>query len=135
MIKSKRSSRSLSNVVVALAILLMLLIGLWMVQMFLSRPRREFFQSAAGAPAAPKKVAVNYYYLEKCPFCVQFDPEWDKFVTLSAGKVETKKIDGTKQERYKSFPTIEIVEEGSEPREYTGDRTATAMMDFLNSAE
>lgn len=140
MIKGKRgSSRSWTHVWMSVAILFVILLGLWLANVFLNR--REFFEDAAGATKAvaeepkKKKVVVNYYYLEKCPFCVQFDPEWEKFVTLSAGKVETNKIDGTKQERYKSFPTVEVIEEGAEPREYTGDRTATAMMDYLNSAE
>lgn len=141
MIKSKRGSRTMNHFWTALAILLFILLSLWLVHIFLGRSlRREYFQAATTAapgatPEPPKKVEVNYYYLEKCPFCVQFNPEWDKFVEMSAGKVETKKVDGTTQDRYKSFPTIEIIEVGAEPREYTGERTAVAMMDYLSQSE
>lgn len=156
MIKSKRGSRSMKHFWTAIAILLFILFALWLVHMFLSRHRRrEYFQgttttatagtaatgtgtAGAGAPAAPEvppKVKVNYYYLETCPFCVQFKPEWDKFVSMTAGKIETNMIDGKTQDRYKSFPTIEIIEVGAEPREYTGDRTAVAMMDYLSQSE
>jgi hypothetical protein len=132
MIKAKRGSRNMNNVLVAMAILLLILLGLWLVHHFLTSPRREYFQDASPST----KTVVNYYYLENCRFCLEFDPEWQKFVTMSANKnIETKKIDGTTQERYKSFPTIEIIEKDAQPREYTGNRTAIALMDHLNSAE
>jgi hypothetical protein len=137
MIKGKASagmrSRTFSHVAKVIAILFLLLLCLFIAYRFLTK--REFFQGSEGG-SAQKKVTVNYYFLEKCPFCVEFNPEWEKFVKMSSGdSIETNKIDGTTQEKYKSFPTVEIIVEGETPREYTGERTATAMMAYLKSFE
>lgn len=126
MIKSRRgpSCPSISH---AIIILLLLLIGLLLAYVFLYKIER--FQGSKN------KVVINYYYLPQCRYCKDFMPEWDKFVPLAADKATTKKIDGSSgavPDYVKGFPYVEFVVDGK-AEEYTGERTANALMDKLNS--
>lgn len=131
MIKSKRSSTMSHRK--ALAIFFgLVIVGLlgWVMWTFLLKD--EHFQDAA---AATPKVTVKYYYLEKCPFCVKFQPEWEKFTKDMKGtNVTAVSVDGTKQNKYKSFPTITTQTTGGEETEYTGDRTAVALQAAISSS-
>lgn len=126
MIKGKpRAMRGSKNVLTGVAIAFLILIGLAIVYMFLNK--REYFQDAA------KKVVVNYYFLEKCPYCVAFNPEWEKFEKDVDASIETHKIDGSsgKVPPYvKGFPYVEV---GG--KEYTGERTATALKEFVKNVQ
>lgn len=108
----------------------LILIGLMIVYMFLTQ--REHFQGAAGL----KKVVVNYYFLEKCPHCVAFSPEWEKFVQNVSGdtSIETNKVNGGsgKVPPYvKGFPYVEVAVGSKKPKEYTGERTADALLGYI----
>ena len=125
MIKSRRgpSCPSLSH---AIIILLLVLIGLLLAYVFVYKVER--FQGSEA------KVVVKYYYLPQCKYCQEFMPEWDKFVSMVGNAAAVEKIDGSKAkvpEYVKGFPYIEFV--GTKTEEYTGDRTAAALMDKVRS--
>ena len=73
---------------------------------------------------------VTYFYLQNCPWCQKFKPEWEKF-KVEAGKagILTREVDGEAEKELiatkgiKGFPTIMVADV-----EYTGDRTAAALL-------
>ncbi len=128
MIRSRRSSDNtcFSH---AIIILLLLLIGLFLAYIFLYK--MEKFQGGKN------KVTVNYYFLPQCGYCKQFNPEWEKFTSMASSLATINKIDGSKGDvpsYVKGFPHVEFVKDGK-PEEYTGDRTANALMDKLKSLD
>lgn len=128
MIRSRgQSNRSLPSFTHAIIILLLVLIGLFLVYMFLYPMKVEMFQS--------KKIEVKYYHLPGCKFCKDFNPEWDKFVSMSKGLVDVQKVDGSVDSvpsHVRGFPHIDIiVDDQREP--YDGERTANALMDKVRS--
>ena len=133
MIRSSRSRSSNSSCISfahAIIILLLVLIGLFLVYMFMNN-NVEAFQSAEGK----KPVNVTYYHLPGCKFCRDFNPEWEKFVSMSNGFAVTQKVDGsvdTVPPHVKGFPHIDFLVNGQ--REvYNGERTANALMDKVRS--
>lgn len=127
---SPRGMRTPKHCWYGVFIALMVLAGLALVYVFIRR--REYFQDGG----AQEKVVVKYYYLEKCPYCVKFNPEWDKFVSEMGRAIETVKVDGDKEDipsYVKGFPFVEISIGSQLPKEYTGERTATAMVEYVNN--
>jgi thiol-disulfide isomerase/thioredoxin len=87
--------------------------------------RNEYF----GSP-----LVVEYYYMNGCPWCDKFMPEWDTYQQqASAQGVTCRKIEasdaGDALSKYgiKGFPTVIIIRDG-QASEYEGDRTAAALM-------
>lgn len=124
MIKSRRgpSCPSISHAVI---ILLLLLIGLLLAYVFMYKIER--FQGS--------KLVVKYYYLPQCRYCKEFMPEWEKFSSTVGDLASVEKIDGStgKAPDYvKGFPYVEFIFDGK-AEEYTGDRTASALMDKARS--
>lgn len=124
MIKSRRgpSCPSMSHVII---ILLLLLIGLLLAYVFLYKVER--FQGS--------KITIKYYYLPQCKYCKEFMPEWDKFESMVGDLATVEKIDGSTgkvPDYVKGFPYVEFVVSGK-AEEYTGDRTAAALMDKVRS--
>ena len=103
----------------AIAVLVVAIFAVWFY-----RKNREMFEDP---------VKVTYYYLEGCPHCVSFMPEWEKFEAeaKSAG-VATKKVEAHEDPEkiselgIKGFPTI-MIEKGGKTVEYSGERTAAAL--------
>lgn len=125
MVKSKQSGGKLkTSTLIAAVVILAALAALYFFM-----KKREGFEG---------QVTVRYYFLKTCGWCDRFNPEWDAFVKhleedakvnskLSA--VKTEKIDGTSPGvPVQSFPTIHLVSKDGKVQEYTGERTATAIM-------
>lgn len=80
-----------------------------------------------------------YYYMEQCGHCKRFSPEWDNFVQTYTGPVTLQKIEmneaGGDLEKYniRGFPTILIIDENGETKEYDGPRTSEALTKFLEA--
>lgn len=63
-----------------------------------------------------KPFTVVYYSYKNCPFCMEFNPEWEKFVrrVQYIKGIKTEKIDSLEnperilQDSIESFPTIKI---------------------------
>lgn len=135
MVKPRSVSGSKSNVVShSIIILLLVLIGLFLAYIFLYKV--EGFQSTTTPPPPlqRKRVSVKYYYLPTCGYCKQFDPEWDKFVTMAGDMANIEKIEGsTVPPHVTGFPHIDFIVNDGTPEQYLGDRTAFALMDKLRS--
>lgn len=86
------------------------------------------------------RPVVTYYYMKGCPWCEKFMPEWDKFVVMAkSANVSTKKIEASEDPDtvqrlgIKGFPTI-MIENGKKSVEYSGERTADAIMKTVKSS-
>lgn len=80
------------------------------------------------------KKQVILYYADWCGHCKQFKPEWEKFKKI-AKNVTTKEFtcDNNKNgcDKIKGYPTIIILNNGKRI-EYEGERTANALVNFIN---
>jgi len=107
-------------------------IMLFMLYMLYSVPliNRESFGN-------PK--SCTYYYMNKCGHCERFTPEWDKFVQSYNGPVKMRKVEmsdaGSDLETYKikGFPTVLIIDENGETKNYDGPRTSEGLKKFFES--
>jgi thiol-disulfide isomerase/thioredoxin len=79
-------------------------------------------------------VVVEYYYMNGCPWCEKFMPEWDNYQQQASAKgISCKKIEasdaGDDLSKYniQGFPTVMIIRDGL-ATEYKGERTAAALM-------
>ena len=75
----------------------------------------------------PKKLV--YFHMDTCGHCKKFNPEWDKFASNYNGPLEIKKVErknaGEDLEKYKikGFPSILLIDEQDNTKEFDGDRT------------
>jgi thioredoxin domain-containing protein 5 len=80
----------------------------------------------------------TYYYMNECGHCKRFAPEWDNFVQSYTGPVTLRKVEmseaGDDLEKYniRGFPTILVVDDKGEFKEYDGPRTSEALTKFLS---
>lgn len=84
-------------------------------------------------------VTVEYFYMNGCPWCEKFMPEWNKFQeSAAASGVQTKKTEASEDpaavERFniQGFPTVMVTKDGKST-EYNGERTADALMSFVKN--
>lgn len=83
---------------------------------------------------------VEYFYMEGCPWCDKFMPEWTKFeeATAKDGSITAKKTeastagDSIKMYNIQGFPTV-IVNKDGKWTEYSGERNSDALMSFAKS--
>ena len=79
----------------------------------------------------------TYYYMNECGHCKRFSPEWDNFVQSYTGPVTLRKVEmseaGDDLEKYniRGFPTILVVDDKGEFKDYDGPRTSEALTKFL----
>ena len=84
----------------------------------------------------PKKLV--YFHMDTCGHCKKFNPEWDKFASNYNGPLEIKKVErknaGEDLEKYKikGFPSILLIDEQDNTKEFDGDRTATGLDSFVS---
>ena len=82
---------------------------------------------------------LTYFYMNGCPHCVKFAPEWDKFVNSNTTGVKTKKVEAQEMSPthqklgVNGFPTIMLLDgNGQKVADYNGARTSTGLTDFCN---
>ena len=82
---------------------------------------------------------LTYFYMDGCPHCVKFAPEWDKFAQNHTGALKLKKVEAknmSEQEKglgIQGFPTIMVVDNnGKKETDYDGPRTAEGLKAFAN---
>jgi thiol-disulfide isomerase/thioredoxin len=123
--------RDIPKWVITLTLVILAVVAVWV---FVIRPRmREGFESP---------VTVTYYFLEGCPWCKKFAPEWEAFkarATKDKVAVTTVDVDAEKEPEktpvdIKGFPTITITGVDGKAVTYTGDRTADALMVAVKKA-
>jgi hypothetical protein len=83
------------------------------------------------------KIVVTFYYMDGCPHCVDFEPEWKKFSKQAPSlNVTTQQYEArapeTKAAGVSSFPTIKIKANGK-TENYDGDRTSAALVTKVKS--
>ena len=87
--------------------------------------------------ASDDKIVVTFYYMDGCPHCVEFEPEWEKFSKLARGlKVTAQQYEArapeTQAAGVSSFPTIKIKAQGKTIN-YDGERTSDALVAKVKS--
>ena len=62
-----------------------------------------------------KGKTLTYFYMNGCPHCVKFTPEWDKFASSNATGIKTQKVEaerndsGASQTGYKWFSHNNVI--------------------------
>ena len=98
-----------------------------------------FFRNTSIMENFGNPTSCTYYYMTNCGHCKTFTPEWDKFVQNYTGKIVFKKVEmnqaGNDIEKYniKGFPTVLLVDEQGETKEYDGPRTSDGLNNFFLS--
>ena len=123
--------RDIPKWVIALTLVILAAVAVWV---FVIRPKmREGFEDP---------VTVTYYFLEGCPWCKKFAPEWEAFKALATKDkvaVMTADVDAEKEPEkvpkdIKGFPTITITGKDGKAITYDGERTADALMMAVKKA-
>lgn len=124
----KLDARSNKMIVMIVAVVAMAILSAYVY----SR-NREMFEDA-------DKPKVEYFYMNGCPWCDKFMPEWEKFTaSASSSGINAEKFEASeaadKVDKYniKGFPSIIITKNGSST-EYKGDRTANALTQAVQSS-
>ena len=93
----------------------------------------KYFHEPFGNP-----TRCVYYYMNGCGYCKKLDPEWNKVVQNYKGKVQLEKIENTKAQSdldkfgIKGFPAIILVDGQGNHKEFTGSRTSSDILNFIN---
>jgi thiol-disulfide isomerase/thioredoxin len=97
-----------------------------------------FFRNSSIMENFGNPVSCTYYYMTNCGHCKTFTPEWDKFVqTYTGNDIKFKKVEmnqaGKDIEKYniKGFPTVLIMDEAGETKEYDGPRTSDGLKKYF----
>tara|TARA_A100001015_G_scaffold321612_1_gene453405 strand:- start:2391 stop:2774 length:384 start_codon:yes stop_codon:yes gene_type:complete len=81
----------------------------------------------------------TYYYWDKCGYCKQFNPEWEKFEKNYNGPVKLNKKEmndaGPELKKYNvnAFPTIIIIDENDDYTQYDGPRTSEGLLKYFSN--
>jgi thiol-disulfide isomerase/thioredoxin len=87
------------------------------------------------------KIKVYNFNTTWCGWSKKFQPEWDKFAgmvkdnaNISAFDVKMDKVDTSQYDSYNisGFPTV-IIENNDKRETYAGDRTASALLDYITT--
>ena len=88
-----------------------------------------------GFTAGVKGDMMVYFYMDGCPHCVKFAPEWEKFAAstkLQTKKVESKQMSAEEKKLgIDGFPTVMLLGPKG-PKKYSGGRTASALQQFVD---
>ena len=84
-------------------------------------------------------VSCTYYYMNNCGHCKRFTPEWDDFVKSYTGNIKLRKVEasnaGDDLQKYniKGFPTVLLIDDVGETKEFNGPRTSDGLKTFLQN--
>ena len=98
-----------------------------------------FFRNSSIMESFGNPTSCTYYYMTNCGHCKTFTPEWDKFVQNYTGNIEFKKVEmnqaGNDIEKYniKGFPTVLIMDDAGETKEYYGPRTSAGLKKYFEN--
>ena len=98
-----------------------------------------FFRNSSIMESFGNPTTCTYYYMTNCGHCKTFTPEWDKFVQNYTGNIEFKKVEmnqaGNDIEKYniKGFPTVLIMDDAGETKEYDGPRTSAGLKKYFEN--
>ena len=98
-----------------------------------------FFRNSSIMESFGNPTSCTYYYMTNCGHCKTFTPEWDNFVQNYTGNIKFKKVEmnqaGKDIEKYniKGFPTVLIMDDAGETKEYDGPRTSGGLKKYFES--
>jgi len=98
-----------------------------------------FFRNTSIMERFGNPTSCTYYYMTNCGHCKTFTPEWDKFVQNYTGNIKFKKVEmnqaGKDIEKYniKGFPTVLIMDDNGETKEYDGPRTSDGLKKYFEN--
>tara|TARA_Y100000813_G_scaffold193779_1_gene173434 strand:- start:696 stop:1112 length:417 start_codon:yes stop_codon:yes gene_type:complete len=82
---------------------------------------------------------LYYFHMNGCGHCKKFSPTWDQFASKYNGNVQLKKLEraeaGGLLEKYEiqGFPSIILVDDKGQKKEFNGDRTVSALESFVQN--
>ena len=85
----------------------------------------------------PKELI--YFYMDGCGHCKTFSPIWDEFTNNYKGNLRIKKYErkqaGDMIDKFQiqGFPTILLIDEQGNKKEFNGDRTVKGLEQFVNN--
>lgn len=98
-----------------------------------------FFRNSSIMESFGNPTSCTYYYMTNCGHCKTFTPEWDKFVQNYTGNIKFTKVEmnqaGKDIEKYniKGFPTVLIMDDAGETKEYDGPRTSDGLKKYFEN--
>ena len=84
----------------------------------------------------PKELV--YFHMTGCGHCKKFNPVWERFSQSYNGNLKLKKLErkeaGDLLQKYEvqGFPTILLIDEQGNKKEFQGDRTVKGLESFVN---
>tara|TARA_B100000902_G_C26757687_1_gene644046 strand:- start:116 stop:526 length:411 start_codon:yes stop_codon:yes gene_type:complete len=85
----------------------------------------------------PKELI--YFYMDGCGHCKTFTPTWDEFTNSYKGNLKLNKYErkqaGDMIDKFQiqGFPTILLIDEQGNKKEFNGDRTVKGLEQFVNN--
>jgi len=130
----KKFSNLNPMVQIAIAIVMVLVFGYLIKLLVYSNFTGQYLENFG----TPKKLI--YFHMNGCGYCKKFTPEWEKFVQgyngdLTLQKLERKEAGDALLEKHKiqGFPTILLVDENGEGKQYDGERTKSGLESFVSN--
>ena len=83
----------------------------------------------------PKELV--YFHMNGCGHCKRFTPVWNEFSSNYNGELKLKKLErkeaGDLLQKYeiKGFPTILLIDEQGNKKEFQGDRSIEGLKNFI----
>ena len=84
----------------------------------------------------PKELV--YFHMNGCGHCKRFTPVWNEFSGNYNGELKLKKLErneaGDLLQKYeiKGFPTVLLIDEQGNKKEFQGDRSVEGLKNFIN---
>ena len=84
----------------------------------------------------PKELV--YFHMNGCGHCKKFTPTWNSFSQGYNGDIKLKKLErseaGDLLQKYeiKGFPTVLLIDEQGNKKEFQGERTVEGLKNFIN---
>ena len=95
-----------------------------------------FIWSSAAAPTPLKQHEQSFtlYYWHKCGYCTKFMPEFNKLGSRF-GNTVIRKVEASQNKEYPvdSYPTMIWRDGHGDLQQYMGERSASAIKEFLSS--
>ena len=85
----------------------------------------------------PKQLV--YFYMDGCGHCKTFAPIWDEFASSYKGNLKLNKYerkqatDMIDKYQIQGFPTVLLIDEKGDKKEFEGDRTVKGLELFVNN--
>ena len=82
------------------------------------------------------KKTLYYFYMDKCPYCIQFESTWKK-LQKEVKNIHYKKINGPKRKKMikefnvSQYPTLILESKGKRTTFEGDDRTLSLLKDFI----